>query len=170
MAISLALSDSQRLALREGFDSLIGFFGKTCKLVYKPILVDCTNCNRTAINTYTNTVWSHGGPLRVDQQGCVYCGGTGKKAQEQTDNIVLSIAWLPKDFIQVPAGIVLPAGTIQSRGYLTDLPKVQQAIEMQAQVPIENYTIGRYKLNTEAFDAFGIVQERYFIAFWNRIA
>lgn len=164
------LTTGQLNALKEGFDSMIGFFGKECKLFYQPKIIDCPDCSKLVNNSYSQgSFGTHGGPQRIDQMGvCFLCGGSGKRQQEYSENITMSCEWNPKGFINA-AGISLPTATLRTRGYLFDIIKIKKCIELRLQVPIENYVVGRYKLNSEASDSFNIVQGRYFIAYWDRI-
>ncbi len=172
--VDFSLTDEEIQLLRDGFDSLLDFFGQSCKLIYQPRIVNCPACVNLASNQ-SNTHWRHGGPLRIDQQGiCGVCGGTNKKTEEVSEIIKMSLAWQPKDFIggyfqKVAPGVNAPRGIIQSRAYLTDLPKINKCIEMHAQLPIENYIGNRYKLLREGQDQFGIIKGRYFLCFWERI-
>lgn len=168
------LDDEQEAAFTEAFGSLLTFFAKTCKLIYQPKIIDCDSCT-TLVSDVANSHWQHGGPLRIDQQGiCQLCGGTGKKTQEVSENISMSVAWQPKDFIGgyfkgVAPGVVMPKGVIQTRARIEDLPKIQKCIEMHLQVEIENYVLGKYRLLREGTDQFGIIKHKWIICFWDRI-
>ncbi len=167
--MSFDLTSYQRQVLKDAFDSVLDLFGKDCKLVYQPKLVDCVGCGGLANSTYSSNTWLHGGPVRVDQLGCDMCGGTGKKAEEYSENIKLTIAWRPEEFGIVAPSVMKPFGLIQTRGKIADMPKVMSCIELQVQLPIHAYMIGRYKLRGEPGDAFSSIQDKYFIALWDRI-
>lgn len=162
------LTQKQRDGLIRVQDDIITKLGKLCKLFYQPKLVDCSNCNLPAIDDYAGNIWTHGGPLRVDQAGCNFCGGTGKIAQEYTENITLTIDWAPKAFKNAN-NVAIPFAFIGTRGYITDLPKIQKCIKLQVALPLQGYIIAEYALQGEAFDANNVIQGRYFIAYWNRI-
>lgn len=163
-----SLSQKLRNGIIQIMDDIITEAGKQCKLFYQPKLVDCTNCNLPAIDTYAGNIWTHGGPLRIDQAGCNSCGGTGKIAQEYTENVTLTIDWRPKEF-QTATNVANPYGIIVTRGYWSDVPKIKKSTKMRVALPLAAFVEADYVLRGEPFDAFSIIQGRYFIAIWDRV-
>lgn len=171
MTISISLDSSQRQALQEGYDSMIAFYGKVCKLIYQPLIVEAGTSTQLADNTYIQGNYWMSGPMRVDQQGVPMAGGQNMKTQESSENITMTIDWYPKDYLNSNITNIAPIefNFIKTRGKIVDLPKIQKCIEMHVQIPLNNYIIGRYRLKSGATDAFSIIQEKYFIASWERI-
>ena len=170
------ISDEQKAAFKEAFDDILGasLFGKTCKIVYQPKLIDCQCSN--LVTQPNGSHWLHGGPLRIDQQGCSMCGGSGKVAQEYSENIVMSVNWKPVGstnydilYSASQANIKIPYNIIVTRGFIVDLPKVKRCIQMQIQLPLAAYGLGRYTLRGEPGDSFNAIQDKYFLAVWDRI-
>lgn len=162
------LSQKLKDAIISVMDDIITEAGKECKLFYQPKLVDCTNCTLPAIDTYAGNIWSHGGPVRVDQMGCNSCGGSGKIAQEYTDTVTLTIDWKPKEF-QMNSNVAKPYNTIMTRGNWLDLPKIMKSVKMRVALPLSAFVEADYVLRGEPFDAFSIIQGKYFIAIWDRV-
>jgi len=164
-------TDSQLKAIRDFQDNALDSLSKTHKLFFPSKMVPCTNCLSPASSTYIGNVGSHGGPI---PNMCVFCGGSGKIAQEVTDTISLEVNYSPKitpKVIQVDApGIKLPWDVIMVKGYLKDLPKLQQCTEIQIDLPAFPITYGRYRLDGIGQDAFNITKGRYFVAILIRVS
>lgn len=168
----MAIFNARQLkAIRDFQDNALDTLGKLHKLIFPPIYVDCSNCLSPAVSTYTDNVGIHGGPI---PNLCGFCGGTGKTQQEVTDTILLEVDFSPRQtpkVVQVNApGVQLPWDLIMVKGYLKDLPKLQQCEEVQINLPSFPVTSGKYRLSGDGLDAFNIIQGRYFLAILTRIS
>ena len=161
------LDEFQKEYLKKILDESLESFGKICKLVYQPRYIDCQACNFSTIGNKPNSVWQPGNPSQI--LGCVFCGGTGKKPVEVSEQINLILVWNPSQFLKPAAQVESPYDVIQSRGAISNLPKILRCIEMHTQLPIEPYMKARYILDGQPNDQFNILQNTYFIATWRRI-
>ncbi len=62
----------------------------------------------------------------------------------------------------------MPYGTIQTKGYLVDLPKIQRADRAVFQPPIQSTLRMTFRLAGEPADVSNIIQGRYCVATWTR--
>lgn len=159
----------QQKKIRDFQDNALDALSKTHKLIFPPIFESCSSCLSPAISTYMGNVGLHGGPL---PNLCTFCGGTGKIQKEVTENIQLEINYSPTSkVIQADApNVQLPWDVILVKGYLKDLPKLQQCQEIQINLPSFPITSGRYKLSGDGLDAFNHTQGRYFLVMLVRIS
>lgn len=166
------LDSSQIAAIKLKLDEMISTVGKVCKLYYHSVNIDCENCvNQTQIGKKSKNAWRHGGPLPFSVQGCPICGGTGKMAQESTENITMVINWDTKSIVKnIAPNVIFPFSIIQTRGYIYDLPKVLKCEDMEVQLPMGHMVAAKYKLINSPTDAFSVIQEKYFLATWERIS
>ena len=116
----------------DAIDDLIDQLGKQCTLVYPPVWTVCTNCVFDPVGDKSANRWVSGGPIPfTDGAVCPLCDGAGKRADETTEVITMLIANQPSHyFAKLPSNIQLPSGRIQTKGYLSDWPKVIRAKEM----------------------------------------
>lgn len=172
MSSIITLDSDARAVLQQGFDDLITVFGKNCKLVYPPNWEYCSDCIWDQIGQKSSNRWRTGGPLPFsDGQICPMCNGIGRRAVEtQTETIKMTCAFLPKDFYFPMNDIDLrvPYGIIQTRFYLTDLPKIERCDHVLFQVDIQGVARRPYKLHQEPSDSFSIIQNRYAVCAWKR--
>src|SRR5690348_11863016 len=84
-------------------DEILNSLSKTHKLIFPPIMEACTFCLKPAINTYMGNTGLHGGPL---PNNCGFCGGSGKRAKEVTENIQLEIDFAPRE---LPKAVAIEA-------------------------------------------------------------
>lgn len=162
----MILDSEQKKYAQDILDESISFFGKQCRLIYQPKYENC-GCNFSGIGNKLDNVWHHGGPASI--MGCVYCGGTGKRPVEISENLIMILDWNPSQFLLPAPQSFSPYDIVQSKGFLSDLPKILKCMEMRAQLPIEPYIISRYKLYGQPGDQDNIIQNRYFLAIWERI-
>ncbi len=82
----------------------------------------------------------------------------------------MTINWIPGKNHEVTTNIRVPIGyVIQSRGYMTDYPKIKSCEEMLIIGEVEPYGHFKFKLDGEPTDPYQIVKGRYFIARWKRV-
>jgi hypothetical protein len=170
MAKIFQISNAIRRIAQDAIDDLIDQLGKDVKLVYPPTPVPCS-CGQDLIGKKGPHIWSHGGPSpRVGS--CVYCGGSGQKHQEQTETIRLLCNWDSRTFDRItnPDIRMRQSGsTVQTKGYISDLPKILKCSYAIFQVAIQGIQEYRFRLVSDPTNKNNIVPNRYFIAIWERV-
>jgi len=157
--------------IRDAIDDLILELGKDCLLVYPPKMTLCVNCVSDPIGHKPSNRWKNGGPMRFPLGSlCPLCNGEGRRAEEVTETLRFLCEWDPKKFLKPVQGVDLrvPYGMCQTKGYLTDLPKVLRCDHMILQNNISGVLRLKYKLAGEPGDYSNIIQGRYFVATWER--
>lgn len=166
MAFPYEIDESFIKEAEEGFDYLIIFAGKICRLVYPPVLVDCLQCIYDPIGKKSSGRYRDGSIIPGGI--CHLCGGVGKKASEASENIKMTIDWKPTNWEGMPIPVRVPAGFILTRGFIVDLPKIKRATEMYIIGATEPYSKYKYVLESEPVDPFQFVPGKYFAALWKR--
>lgn len=168
----MAIFNARQLkAIQDFQDNALNTLGKMHRLFFPSIYIDCSHCLTPAYSGFAANAGLHGGPL---PNLCVNCGGSGKIKKEVTDTILLEVDFEPRQTLKsaevnVPS-VKLPWNIVVVKGYLRDLPKLQQCNEIQLDLPSFPVTSGRYRLGGDGIDAFNIVQGRYFLATLVRIS
>jgi len=160
-------NDEQLAGISEFISDMIETFGRPCQLFYQPIFVQNSNDLLLADQTYVENVGIHGGPIQGNQYNE---GASGAIASQETETVSLVIDWTVKDNVAYAAQNKLPYAIIKTHGYLGDYNKIQRAIEMQVNLPGGPINMGRYKLLGQGGDIFSIVQNKYFMCYWERIS
>jgi len=172
MAKLFDIADIIRDTCQDGFDDILDLMAKPCKLTYPESFIDCVNCVYDPIGKKSSNRWVTGGPMPFHAGSiCPICNGDGKLATENSENIQMSINWGQITFGKnMPINIRIPmGGVIETRGYLTDLPKVKKCRSMSILGDIAPYGHFNFKLDGEPSDPFQFIPGRYFIANWVRI-
>jgi hypothetical protein len=171
MAKIFSLTDDIKQIAEFAIDDLIDQLGKTCKLVYAASPSPCPNCIFDPIGNKSSNTWISGGPIPFENGStCPHCDGTGLHFTTVTKDIKVLVANSPKDFFQkMPANIQIPAGTIQTKGYMKDLPDVLQTRKMIFQLDVQGLVKYTYELSGEPIDQGNIVQGKYWVANWVRV-
>lgn len=156
------LTSEQLVATTEVFDAMISQWGKSCRLVYPPKYVECTNCSLGHYKT--------GGPMPFNFGVCPLCNSNGTKATEVSENITMIINWMPSPFKYPLANINIrtPSAKIESKGFIADLPKILQCDHMII-LNVDGYQHFKFELEGEPGDRGSIVQGKYFTVLWNRV-
>lgn len=156
--------------IREFQDNALDSLSKPCKVWYLPRFIDCTNCLAPVDSRYSNNAGIHGGPLVTL---CDLCNGTHKIQQEVTNTLNLEIDWTPqlkfKDYQAEGPNVSLSFNYVIVKGYLSDLPKLQQAIEIQLDTN-NLHTNARYIRTENPTDGFNVIQGRYFCTILKRVS
>ena len=171
MAKLFSLSTDVKTIAQNAIDDLIDQLGKDCLLQFPPIPEYCVNCIIDPIGNKSSNHWVNGGPIPFPNASiCPMCDGRGYHYKELTRPIKLLISNSPSEwFVKLPVNIQSPAGTIQTKGYVADLPDVLQCRKMIVQISLEPIIRYTYELNGEPIDQGNIVQNRYWVGIWNRI-
>lgn len=83
-------------------------------------------------------------------------------------DIKLKVYWDQKNWVGVAGNIVVPDGSIQTIGFMSDLPKVLQAKALIIHKDIKDYKELRFERHGEHIP-MGLRQNRYFGCIWKRI-
>jgi len=156
---------------QNGIDATINRFGHVCELIYPPKTVTCSTCNGDPIGKKSSSFALHGGAVPNFAAGggtCPTCNGKGVKQVQVTEDITLKVYWSPKEFLSLGVKIESPATSVQTMGYMVDLPKVKQANEIILVKNMRPYVEWKCKKLGEAVP-HGFRQKRYFIQFWQRV-
>jgi hypothetical protein len=143
-------------------DSTFDIFGVNCKLVSiskKEEIIftpDNNNPNRNSINLHRN-----GG-------GTVNRGNVTIKETEIFTDIKLKVYWDQKQWVGITENIKLPEGSIQTIGFMKDLPMVLKAKQLIVHDGIKEYKELRFERAGEHIP-MGLRQNRYFGCFWRRV-
>ena len=143
-------------------DSTFNIFGVMCQLVSiqkVEKIVDNPNNNIPDRNTINDH--RRGGGDR--NRGTVTIVET-----EVLTDIKLKVYWDAKQWIGVTKDMVVPDGTIQTIGMMSDLPDVLKAKELIVHKGIKDYKEMRFQRQGEHIP-MGLKQDRYFACFWKRV-
>lgn len=171
MGVLFTLDTATKAVIQQGLDDLITELGKDCLIVYPPLRVNCVNCVKDPIGNKSSNVWKTGGPLPFPNGGiCPMCNGSFTVAKENSETLHLLCAWEPRNFFYPIRNLDLkvPFGTIQTKGYMSDLPKIKRANYLVFELPIVPIIRQTYVLSGEPGDQSNIIQNRYFVATWER--
>ncbi len=143
--------------------------GVPCKISYANSRTQCINCYINPILGNSSNQYKSGGPVSfTDGTICPYCNGEGYIITERFDTIRMRAYFNRKDFIKIDIPINANNSTIQTIGFITDMPKLQQCVEIIVNTGIGNYSQYRYNLAGEILP-WGLGQDKQFcVAFWNR--
>lgn len=158
------ISDAQDM-----FDAMLNTFGRSCRLFYPSLMVSCS-CGVDPIGNKPGNIWSTGGRVGYpNTQNCGLCNNTGKIAQQNTEDITLVLYWNPSEYRKLlPVNFQVPNGTVMTRGFMSDFPKVEMCESAILGVELMPYKNYRYKRLSEPIDYALLVQGRYFLMLWQR--
>jgi hypothetical protein len=144
-------------------DSTFTIFGITCQLVYVEKVEEISSSfdNFPTINSISAHRRGPGAPA-FSRAGSVF------REVETIEDIKLKVYWDSRSWVKVSQDIVAPDNSIQTIGYMTDLPKILRAKELIVHKDIKDYGELRFKRTGEHFPV-GLKQTRYFACFWERV-
>ena len=90
------------------------------------------------------------------------------KEVEVLTDIKLKIYWNPKEWINIAGAIQVPDNTIQTIGFMKDLPQILKAKSLIVHKGIAEYKEMRFQRMGEHIP-MGLRQNRYFSCLWNRV-
>lgn len=165
-----------RQVVQDALDDLLlpaeeGGLGKHCLLVYPPRYVTC-DCQRDAVGNKPSARGPNGAPAPFPYlKGCPACNGEGRKATQATEDVVLKCAWDARKFsLPVPnLQARLPYSVVQTKGYLSDVPKLMKADHILINLPIAPFLRQTFKMVGTPGDPSNIVQARYCFALWEQV-
>ena len=145
---------------QEFADGMISNFGITCQLVYTEKIEEITDTVPRAKQRRSLNVQDRNDPAGFAR------GSKKFKTIENTEDITLRVYWNKKDWVKV-GEIQIPDGSIQTIGYLTDLPKLNKAKALIANKDVNGYEEYRFVKAAEPIP-YGLQQNRYVVCFWSR--
>ena len=143
-------------------DSTFDIFGVTCQLVSiekkEEIVYNPNNNipNRNTINDHRR----NGGDYNIGTK-------TIREIETLTD-IKLKVYWDSKQWVGLTNNIVVPDGSIQTIGFMSDLKKVLNAKQLIVHKDIKEIKEMRFERSGEHIP-LGLKQNRYFACFWKRV-
>jgi hypothetical protein len=170
MGTLVNIDEGIRSVVRQALDDLLlpndeGGLGKRCLLVYPPVPEPCDNRSSNHARSGAPVPFPPG-------SSCPCCSGSGFRAREASEEVVLKCNWKPKTFaLPVPRlEARVPYSLVETKGYLVDLPKVLRAQHMVLAIPVEPYVRQRFRLAGQPGDKSNIVPGRYFVALWEQVS
>ena len=145
---------------KEFADGMISNFGVTCQLIYTEKIEEISESvprpkQRRSLN------------IRDRNDTAGFARGTKKyKTTENTEDITLRVYWNKKDWVKI-GEIQVPDGSIQTIGYLSDLPKLNKAKALIANKDVSGHEEYRFVKAAEPLP-YGLKQDRYVVCFWSR--
>lgn len=166
------LTPSIKAVIQDALDDLITELGKNCVLYYTGKATPCTNCCWDPIGQSGGLIWKDGGPEPFPNGTiCPMCNGKSMRYVETSESVKMLCAWEPKNFWNpIPnLDIRVPFSYVQTKGYFTDLPKINKANWMLFESAVEGLQRMKYTLLKSPGDQSNIIQGRYFIATWQQV-
>lgn len=163
------ISAKTRKLAADAIDDLIDQLGKEVTLTYPSVTIDCPNCVFDPTTQRSAGIYKPGGPRPFNRGTiCPVCRGTGRLANQVTGKVKLLCHWDVKNFNFPLDTIATPYSLVQTKGYMSDLPKILQSRRIVLQPPETNLSY-TFELWGEPIDAGNIVPGRYFTAIWRRV-
>lgn len=149
-------------------DMITNNFGVPCQLIYGDDKIECPNCVFNTITKGSSNVYKIGGPIPFQNTICPYCNGAGYSLTQSTETILMRVYFSKKDFLRIEVPVTVVDSSVQTIGFITDMPKLQRAREVIMNSNIESYSIYRYILAGEVLP-FGLGPvKNYCVAYWKR--
>ena len=146
----------------ELIDSTFDIFGVTCQLVSIDIL------EQTVINPNNNIPDKNSINAHRLRDGNYDRGNKTVKEIEVLSDIKLKVYWDAKQWIGATGSIQVPDNSIQTIGFMDDLPRVLKAKSLIVHKGIKDLKEMRFQRFGEHIP-IGIKQNRYFACFWSRV-
>lgn len=172
MGLLFTVDNEIKSIIQDGLDDFITELGKTCRLVYPSTKWEsCDNCVYDPIGQKSSNRWRTGGPISFPNgTACPQCNGQGRRSVVFYDDIKFLCELNPKNFVvPIPSlNIRVPNSLLQTKGFITDVAKVQKCDHLLFDIDNEYLGSRVYKLNSEPGDKSNIIQSRYFVCTWER--
>ena len=161
------ITDEIRAIAIEGFSDLLLNIGKTCELHYPPTWVTDAAVVADPVGGKPASRWITGEAGSADPT----YDYVGKRAVEVKEVVKMLIAWGPRDFYIKPGyGVQIPAGSIQTKGFLKDVTKILKCDYMLLQTELSGRFHLKYKRVGSPVDISNITPNVFFICDWERVA
>ena len=147
----------------EVIDSTFTIFGVTCQLVFIETVEEIsTSFDNFPTHNSVNAHRRGGGNPGFEREDKVF------KEVEKTEDIVLKVYWDARSWVKTGSDIVVPDGSIQTIGKMTDLPKILRAKELIVHKDIKDLRVQKFQRTGDWMPA-GLKQNKYFACFWERV-
>lgn len=140
--------------------------GKSCTLFYQPNKTECPNCIFDSFTGKSTGVYKSGGPVQFNGL-CPWCNGEGFKETDVSESIRLRLYWTRKEWLKVGIPMNINDADLMTIGFLTDMPKCQQAAFIRINTSQSLYGYWDFILSSEPYP-HGFGKNKYFIGFWTR--
>ena len=143
-------------------DSTFDIFGVTCQLVSiekKEEIIYTPDNNNPVINSINN---------RRITGGTHNKGTKTIKEIETLTDIKLKVYWDAKQWVGITDQLKVPDGSIQTIGFMSDLPKILRAKQLLVHKGIKDIKEMRFERFGEHIP-IGLKQDRYFSCMWKRV-
>lgn len=152
----------------EAADSMIEDFGVNCTLHFTPLNTPCPNCYQDTISQKSTNKYKSGGPYPFTTGQCPYCQGAGFIVSEPaTSSIKMKVYTDPKEFTNIGISVKDADGLVQAEGYISDLPQLRRAVQIDIFTEQANYYNYSYRIFGEPVP-HGF-RKKYFLAFFQRV-
>lgn len=157
-------------------DMLSSQMAPTCILVYPSQKLECPNCIVSPFGGSSGQ-YKSGGPISfVSGQVCPYCQGAGIIETASTDTLKLLIDWNPKSMksplkrqnVGNDTPLYSAEDVIQVQGYITDLQKFRQSIQVRIQSDLANYDYWVFEKEGEPIP-YGLSHNSFFSCMLKRV-
>lgn len=153
-------------------DALIdGPTGQVCQLIYpQTTITECPNCIFDQSTGMSSNIYKDGGPYPfTNHTVCPMCNGIGRSSAEVTEDIRLRVYWQKSDWQKILGKEVFqdPRNYVMVIGYMTDLPKLEQANRVLVDSQVGAYRHWICERDGES-SPWGFRHNRYFIQFLRR--
>lgn len=167
MAFDFTIPDEMLEAYHAGIDAVLNKYSQDCRLIYPPAMQECPNCIFDPFTERSSNRYKAGGPTPFSFGVCPYCEGEGNISVAVEENIKLRVYWNPKEWEAINIQMDVPAGSIQTKGYSSDLPKIEQCQYLIATANLEGLKTYRFVRLAEPTPT-GLKNQRYLLTMWKR--
>lgn len=138
-------------------------FGVNCRIYYHTKKIVCPNCIVDTMTYKSTGRYKTGGPISfTNGMICPVCNGDGYKDNEETADIKLKVYYDKKYWRAITANIVSDSTIAQIYGFMSDLPKIEQAKHIVLGTETSGY--GQFKVEIDGRPTpFGLTN-KYFLA------
>lgn len=167
MGTIFTLTDDVLNIAKSAFQDLMEALKKPCLVVYPPKMIACGACLPDPTGKKSSGFWRDGSRIRGV---CPHCGGNYYKAQEVSETLYFLTEVQPKSFEKFPFEVPMkdPGGLLQIKGYMRDLPKIQQCEYIIHDLNMRPYIEQRYKMYGEPISPSNIVKNEFFVCLFER--
>lgn len=146
----------------ELIDSTFDIFGVTCQLI------SIDKIEEVVYNPHNNIPDKNSINAHRLRDGNYDRGTKTIREIETLSDIKLKVYWDAKQWINVTGAIQVPDNSIQTIGFMSDLPRVLEAKALLVHKDIKDIKEMRFQRFGEHIP-IGIKQNRYFACFWSRV-
>lgn len=158
-----------RKVAEDAISDMIDQLGKECLLLYPSVEQPCPNCIYDPTTKRSTGIYKTGGPTPFQNKTiCPVCRGNGRLPYESATTVTLLCQWNPRQYQNLGGNVQAPYSIVRTKGFLSDLPKVQRAKRMIIELPVTPLIRATFDLASEPVDAGNIVPGKFFTCIWKR--